>query len=196
LTFSQTHASLPPALLPVWLSVCWALFTSSSPRKRGPITTVFVIGRDVSASDLNRNDCVYGSPPSRGRHDDHASGAEEREPDHAENQDREARRDGQQREHRRSGLGLARLGRGFDDLPVLFGCHGALDSQEFRMPCGTVHPKQRVMGADVPGFCGLRYPVAASLSPAGPSQDPIVEHAATLPRQRHAVKSKFLGFYR
>ena len=52
-------------------------------------------------------------------------GPKEREPDDAENQDREARRDRQQREHRRPGFGLARLGRGFDDLPVLFRCHGA-----------------------------------------------------------------------
>ena len=64
------------------------------------------------------------------------------------------------------------------------------------MPCSTVHPKQRVMGADVPGFYGLRTRVAAGLSPAAPPRDPIVEHAATLLRERHAVKPKFLGFYR
>jgi hypothetical protein len=45
-------------------------------------------------------------------------------------------------------------------------------------------------------FGACEFAQLAGLSPAAPSQDPIVEHAATLPRQRHAVKSKFLGFYR
>jgi hypothetical protein len=60
---------------------------------------------------------------------------------------------------------------------VLFGCHGALDSHVFRMPCGTVHPKQRVIRADVPGFWSLRTPAATGLLPvragvAAPPQTP------------------------
>jgi hypothetical protein len=53
-----------------------------------------------------------------------------------------------------------------------------------------------VMGADVPGFCGLRTPAAAGCCRRRLASNPLLEHAATLPRQRHAVKSKFLGFYR
>jgi hypothetical protein len=63
------------------------------------------------------------------------------------------------------------------------------------MPCGMVHPKQRGMADDVPRVSGLRYPVAAA--PAGPAYrpDPILEYAATIARQRHAVKLKILGFF-
>jgi hypothetical protein len=57
------------------------------------------------------------------------SSAEEHEPDDAEDQYRKPGRHAQQREHRRAGFGLARLGRSFDDLAVLFSCHGALDSR-------------------------------------------------------------------
>jgi hypothetical protein len=43
---------------------------------------------------------------------------------------------------------------------------------------------------------GLRYQVAAGLWPARRlASDPILEHAATLARQRHAVKPKFLGLF-
>ena len=54
------------------------------------------------------------------------SRAEEYEPDDAEDQNREPGRNRQKREHRRAGLGLARLGRGFDDLAVSLRCHGDL----------------------------------------------------------------------
>ena len=59
-----------------------------------------------------------------------SSAAEEHEPNHAEDQHRQPGGDGKQREHRRSGLGLARLGRRFDDpiaLALSRCCHGALD---------------------------------------------------------------------
>ena len=46
------------------------------------------------------------------------SSAEEHEPDHAQDQDCQPGRNRQQRQHRRAGLGLARLGRGFDDLAM------------------------------------------------------------------------------
>src|ERR1700676_1297471 len=57
-----------------------------------------------------------------------ALGAEEHKPDHAQDQDRKSGRDAQKGEHRRPGLGLAGLGRGFDDLAMLSRCHGALYS--------------------------------------------------------------------
>jgi hypothetical protein len=44
-------------------------------------------------------------------------------------------------------------------------------------------------------FPACAFVPEAGLSPAASPQDPIVEHAANLPRQRHAVKPKFLGFY-
>jgi hypothetical protein len=55
------------------------------------------------------------------------SGAEERKPDDAQDQDRKAGGDRQQREHRRSGLGLSRLGRGLNDLTFSLRCHGSLN---------------------------------------------------------------------
>jgi hypothetical protein len=54
------------------------------------------------------------------------SGAEEHEPDRAEDEDREPGRDGEEGKHRRPGLGLAGFGRGFDNLTILSRCHGAL----------------------------------------------------------------------
>ena len=51
---------------------------------------------------------------------------EEYEPDDAQDENCEPGRNGQQREHRRSGFGLARLGRGFDDLAMSLRCHGDL----------------------------------------------------------------------
>src|SRR5581483_2902282 len=54
--------------------------------------------------------------------------AEEHKPDHCEDQDREPGRYRQQREHRRSRLGLPRLGGGFDDPAVLCRRHGDLQS--------------------------------------------------------------------
>ncbi len=58
-----------------------------------------------------------------------ASDAEKREPDDTQDQEREPRRGCQQRENRRSRLGLARLGRGFNDLTVSFRCHSDLFAQ-------------------------------------------------------------------
>jgi len=55
------------------------------------------------------------------------SDAEEYEPDDAEDQYRQPGGDSQESEHRGTRLGLADLGRGFDDLMLLPGCHGALD---------------------------------------------------------------------
>ena len=46
------------------------------------------------------------------------SGAEEHEPDHAQDQHRKPGRDREKGKHRRPGLGLAGFGRGFDDLIV------------------------------------------------------------------------------
>jgi hypothetical protein len=63
------------------------------------------------------------------------SGAEEREPDHAEDQYRQPGRDGEEGKHRRPWFGLARFGRGFNDLALLSRCHGALDFLMSRTPC-------------------------------------------------------------
>jgi len=57
--------------------------------------------------------------------------AEKYEPEHAEDQHGEAGRNRQKREHRRTGFGLPRFGRSFDDpmllLRSLSRCHGGLD---------------------------------------------------------------------
>jgi hypothetical protein len=60
------------------------------------------------------------------------SDAEEHEPDHAENQDREASGDKQEGKYRRSRLSLPRFGWRFDDLvfvdlALMLCCHGGLD---------------------------------------------------------------------
>src|SRR3984893_8193392 len=60
-----------------------------------------------------------------------SSGAEEHEPDHAQDQYRKPGRDCKESENRWAGFGLAGLGRGFDDLTMLSGCHAALDSLVF-----------------------------------------------------------------
>src|ERR1700722_10329590 len=82
------------------------------------------------------------------------SGAKEREPDDAEDQHREAGRGREQGEHRRPGLGLACFGRGFDDLIMPSGCHGALDSFDSRKgpvdPCGITCACQRMIPDQVP----------------------------------------------
>ena len=57
-----------------------------------------------------------------------ASGAEEHEPDNAEDQYRKPGRDHQEGEHRGARLGLARFGGGFDDPAPLSCSHGVLDS--------------------------------------------------------------------
>jgi hypothetical protein len=48
----------------------------------------------------------------------------EHEPHESEDKHRETGRDGQEREHRRAGFGLARLGRGFDNVTLSLCCHG------------------------------------------------------------------------
>ena len=53
------------------------------------------------------------------------SGTEDHEPEHAQDQDREAGGDYKQGEHRGTRLGLPRLGRGFDGLTLLSRCHAA-----------------------------------------------------------------------
>jgi hypothetical protein len=63
----------------------------------------------------------YGASLFRG------SDAEEHEPDHAQDQDREAGGDKQERKYRRPGLCLPRFGWRFDDLALLLWCHGGLD---------------------------------------------------------------------
>jgi hypothetical protein len=59
------------------------------------------------------------------------SGAEKHEPERAEDQHREAGRNRQKREHRRTGFSLPRFGRSFDDLMLLlrslWRSHGGLD---------------------------------------------------------------------
>ena len=56
-----------------------------------------------------------------------ASGTEEHEPEHAQDQDGEAGGGYEQGEHRGARLGLPRLGRGFDGLTLLSRCHAGLD---------------------------------------------------------------------
>lgn len=53
-------------------------------------------------------------------------GAEEHEPDNAQDQDGKTGGNGEQRKHRRSGLGLPRLGRGFNNLTLSLRCHDSL----------------------------------------------------------------------
>ena len=67
-------------------------------------------------------------PPSEIKPDITILGAEEYEPDDAQDQNRKAGRDRQQRQYGGSGFGLPRLGRGFDDLAVSLRCHGDLFS--------------------------------------------------------------------
>jgi hypothetical protein len=108
----------------------------------------------------------------------HLSGAEEREPDDAEDQYREPGRDSQQGEHRRPGLGLACFGRGFDDLTLLSGCHGALNFLMSRTPCGAKYREQRMNLDDVPGF---RRPRSQALADA-PGRNAPARLATSRPR--------------
>lgn len=55
------------------------------------------------------------------------SGTEEHEPEHAQDQDREAGGGYEHGEHRGARLGLPRLGRGFDGLTLRSRCHAGLD---------------------------------------------------------------------
>lgn len=60
------------------------------------------------------------------------SGAEEYEPDHTEDQNREAGGDEEESEHRRPTLGLPRFGWRFNDVVLLLCCHDALGSLMLR----------------------------------------------------------------
>src|SRR6266852_761420 len=84
------------------------------------------------------------------------SGAEEYEPDHAQDQHRESGRDSEQGKHRRAGFGLACFGRGFDDLIMSSRCHGTLDSLMLlkcpRVPAASPIRGKRVIPYHVPGF--------------------------------------------
>jgi hypothetical protein len=74
--------------------------------------------RDLAPSILALTPALRASP---------ASGAEEHEPDNAEDQYRKPGRDYQEGEYRGARLGLAGFGGGFDD-PALLSCsHGVLD---------------------------------------------------------------------
>jgi len=64
--------------------------------------------------------------PAARTNDAPQSDAEEHEPHNAEDQDRKPGGSRQQREHRRTRLGLARLGRGFDNPAISFCCHRGL----------------------------------------------------------------------
>lgn len=83
------------------------------------------------------------------------SGAEEYEPDHAQDQHRESGRDSEQGKHRRAGFGLACFGRGFDDLIMSSRCHGALDSLML-LKCREFLRRRvwgkRMIPCHVPGF--------------------------------------------
>ena len=83
--------------------------------------------------------------------------SEEHEPDDAQDQDPKPGRNHQQRQHRRAGFGLTRLGRGFDNLTrrcLAMGirCLSACNASEcFDTAC----PKQRPIGNDVPDIWAM-----------------------------------------
>jgi hypothetical protein len=89
------------------------------------------------------------------------SGAEEHEPDDPEDQNRKPGRDGQEDKRRRARFGLACFGRSFDDLALLSGCHGALDSLMSRTPGGATVESRRMIANDVSGFSRPGCQVAA-----------------------------------
>jgi hypothetical protein len=64
------------------------------------------------------------------------SGAKKHKPDHAQDQDGEPGRNGQESEHRGARLALAGLGRGFDDAAVSLRCRNpspaGVDERRFR----------------------------------------------------------------
>jgi hypothetical protein len=80
------------------------------------------------------------------------SDAEEHEPDHTEDQDREAGGDKQKSEYRRPGLSLPRFGWRFDDLALVLCCHGGLDFSMARQDVRRKMSGQRMISDDVPGF--------------------------------------------
>jgi hypothetical protein len=120
------------------------------------------------------------------------SDAEEHEPDHAQDQDREAGGDKQESKYRRPGLSLPRFGWRFDDLALVLVlcCHGGLDFFRWRANSfGARCCWQRMISGDVPGLTpvvlvqvtskgsgrhrGYRYSVARSL----------IRHPAATPLQ-------------
>jgi hypothetical protein len=81
------------------------------------------------------------------------SGAEEREPDHAEDQHRQPGRDREERKHRRAGLGLAGFGRGFHDLTTFSRCQCCPRFPVVRERLAASRPRmQRLIGDDVPAL--------------------------------------------
>jgi hypothetical protein len=82
------------------------------------------------------------------------SGMEEREPEHAQDQNREAGGGYEQGEHRGARLGLPRLGRGFDDLTLLSRCHAGLDFLDVAGVLDAMS-RQRRISDDVPGLAAL-----------------------------------------
>jgi hypothetical protein len=80
------------------------------------------------------------------------SGAKEHEPDHTQDQNGKAGGDYQEREHRRPGFGLPRLGRGFDDLTFVLHCHGSLNPLSGGAVFGRSTEGQRLISDHVPAF--------------------------------------------
>lgn len=90
--------------------------------------------------------------------------AEKHEPDHTEDQYREAGGDEEQSKHRRPRLGLPRFGWRFDNVALLLCCHGALGSLMLRQVLdvttkpggafGTAYREQRTISDHVPNFEG------------------------------------------
>jgi hypothetical protein len=79
---------------------------------------------------------------------------EEREPEHAQDQNREAGGGYEQGEHRGARLGLPRLGRGIDDLTLLSRCHAGLDFLDVAGVLDAMS-RQRRISDDVPGLAAL-----------------------------------------
>ena len=86
---------------------------------------------------------------------------EEYEPDHAEDQYREAGGDEEESKHRRPRLGLPRFGWRFNNVALLLCCHGALGSLMLRqvidvtkpgVAFGAAYREQRTVSDHVPNF--------------------------------------------
>jgi hypothetical protein len=115
------------------------------------------------------------------------SGAEEHEPDRAQDQYCETRRDSEEGKHRRAGFALACFGRDFDDLIMSSRCHGALDSlMSLKTPvssCGIMCRRKRMIPDDVPGFRAPAMPRRSARRSAGQRScrlrltPPIPDHA-------------------
>jgi hypothetical protein len=99
-------------------------------------------------------------------HERSFSSAEERKPDDTKDQDREAGGNCQQREHRRSRLGLSRFGRGFNDLMVPLRCHGGLNLLSGCAVLCRGALGQRFISNDVPlASPGRRFAVPGDIRP-------------------------------